>query len=144
MAQTASKLHNRLKEIQKYKETYQKFQENKGSFDNSATENFYLNRLRELEEKATKAKIAIEKINIKSNVSDNVKTLFKSIIGENDLSVKNLTGQDLQVSKYTPPTFERLNEEQRNVVLEIFEILEEELDFDISELIKKRIIDKFN
>lgn len=144
LAQTASKLHNRLKEIQKYKETYEEFQQKKGSFENSAAESFHLNRLRELEEKATKAKIEIEKINTKSTVSENVKNLFKSIIGENDLSVKNLTGQDLQVSKYTPPTFAKLNEEQRNVVMEIFEILEEDLDFDLSELIKRRIIDKFN
>ena len=144
LAQTASKLHNRLKEIQKYKETYQEFQEKKGSFENSATESFHLNRLKELEEKATKAKIEIEKISTKSNASENVKNLFKSIIGDNDISVKNLSGQDLQVSKYTPPTFAKLNEEQRTVVLQIFEILEEDLDFDLSELIKKRIVDKFN
>lgn len=144
LAQTASRLHNRLKEIQKYKETYEEFQEKKGSFENSAAESFHLNRLKELEEKAAKAKVEIEKINTKSYASENVKNLFKSIIGDNDLSVKNLTGQDLQISKYTPPTFERLNEDQRNVVLEIFEILEEELDFDLSELIKKRIVEKYN
>ncbi|GEP52638.1 hypothetical protein FNO01nite_33100 [Flavobacterium noncentrifugens] len=144
LAQTASKLHNRKKEVQKYKEAYEEFQDKKGSFENSAVESFHLNRLRELEEKATKAKIEIDKINAKSFTSENVKNLFKSIIGDSDLSVKNLTGQDLQISKYTPPTFKKLNEEQRTVVLEIFEILEEDLDFDLSELIKKRIIDKFN
>lgn len=144
LAQTASKLHNRLKEIQKYKETYQEFQDKKGSFENSAAESFHLNRLRELEEKAKKARIEIDKINAKAYVSENVKNLFNSIIGDNDISVQNLTGQDLQVSKYTPPTFAKLNEEQRSVVLEIFEILEEDLDFDLSELIKRRIIDKFN
>ncbi|MFZ1702888.1 MAG: ATP-binding protein [Saprospiraceae bacterium] len=144
LAQTASKLHNRLKEIQLYKEKLQEFNEKKGTFENSATESFHLNRLRELEEKATKAKIEIEKISLKSSASENIKNLFKSIIGDKDLSVKNLTGEDLQVSKYSPPTFERLNDEQRTIVLEIFDILEEELDFDISELIKRRIVDKYN
>ncbi len=144
LAQTASKLHNRLKEIQLYKEKLQEFNEKRGAFENSATESFHLNRLRELEEKATKAKIEIEKISVKSSFSENVKNLFESITRDKDLSVKNLTGEDLQLSKYTPPTFTRLNEEQRTVVLEIFEILEEELDFDISELIKKRIVDKYN
>lgn len=144
LAQTASKLHNRLKEIQKYQETLHEFSEKKGSFENAATESFHLNRLRELEEKAKKAKIEIEKINSKSSSSENVKNLFKSIVGEKDLSVKNLTGDDLQVSKYIPPTFSKLSEEQRAVVLEIFEILEEGLDFDLSELIKKRIVEKYN
>jgi hypothetical protein len=144
LAQTASKLHNRWKEIQKYQEKYQEFQQKKGSFKNSATESFHLNRLKELEEKATKAKIEIDKISIKANASENVKNLFNSIISGKDLSVKNLTGEDLQISKYTPPTFELLTEEQRTVVLEIFEILEEELDFDMSEFIKKRIVEKYN
>ncbi len=144
LAQTASKLHNRLKEIQLYLEKQQEFQDKKGAFENSATEGFHINRLRELREKAAKAKIEIEKINIKSSSSENVKNLFRSIVGDKDLSFPNLTEEDLQISKYTPPTFDMLNDEQKIVVLEIFEILEEELDFDLSELIKKRIVDKYN
>lgn len=144
LAQTASKLHNRLQEIQNYKKTYQEFTGKRGAFENAAVESYHLNRLKELEEKAKKAKIEIEKINVKSNASDNVRNLFQSIIGNNDLSFQSLTGEDLQVSSYSQPTFERLNTEQRIVVFEIFEILEEELDFDMSELIKKRIIEKYN
>ena len=144
LAQTASTLFSRLKEIHKYQETFQEFKDKKGSFENAATESFHMNRLKELEEKAAKAKIVIEKINVKSNNSENVKNLFKSIVGNKDLSVKYLSGEDLKISKYTPPTFEKLNEVQRSVVLEIFEILEEELDFDLSELIKKRIVEKYN
>jgi hypothetical protein len=144
LAQTASKLHNRWKEIQNFKEKFKEYQEKKGLFENSATENFHLNRLRELEEKATKAKIEIEKINIKSSSSENVKNLFRSIVGDKDLSFPFLTGADLQISKYTPPKFEMLSEEQILVVLEIFEILEEELDFDLAELLKKRIVERYN
>lgn len=144
LAQTASKLHNRLKEVQKYIETFQEFKEKKGSFENAASESFHLNRLKELEDKAKKAKIEIEKISSKSSNSENVKNLFKSIVGDKDLTVEYLSGEDLKISKYTPPTFEKLNDIQRTVVLEIFEILEEELDFDLSELIKKRIVEKYN
>lgn len=144
LAQTASKLHNRLKEVQKYIETFQEFKDKKGSFENAASESFHLNRLKELEDKAKKAKIEIEKISSKSSNSENVKNLFKSIVGDKDLTVEYLSGEDLKISKYTPPTFEKLNDIQRTVVLEIFEILEEELDFDLSELIKKRIVEKYN
>jgi hypothetical protein len=144
LAQTASTLHNRLKEIQKYKETYKEFTAKRGSFENAAVESYHLNRLKELEEKAKKAKAVIEKINNKSNNSQKSKNLYQSIIGNNDLSVKGLSGENLLVSKYNPPRFAKLNAEQKKVVLAIFEILEDELDFDISELIKKRIVEKFN
>lgn len=144
LAQTASKLHSRLKEIQKYKETYQEFSVKRGSFENATAESYHLNRLKELEEKAKKARFEIEKINSKSNNSENIKKLFNSIIGNSDLSVKSLTGEDLQTSIYTPPNFDKLSDEQKIVVLEIFEVLEEELDFEISEFIKKKIIDRFN
>ena len=144
LAQTASKLHNRLKEILKYKETYQEFATKKGSFENAAAESYHLNRLKELEEKAKKAKVEIEKINIRSNTSESVKNLYQKIIGNNDLSVKSLTGDDFRISQYSPPNFPKLSDEQKKVVIEIFEILEEELDFDISELIKKRIVGKYN
>ena len=144
LAQTASKLHNRLREIQKYKETYQEFSAKKGSFENAATESYHLNKLKELEGRAKKAKAEIEKINFRSKTSETVKNLYQSIIGANDLSVESLMGDDLQITQYTPPKFTKLNEEQEKVVLEILEILEEELDFEILELIKKRIVGKYN
>jgi molecular chaperone HtpG len=144
LAQTASKLHNKLKEIRKYKEVYEDFTAKKGTFDNAAVESYNLNKLKELGDKAIKAKAEIEKIHHKSDKSSNVKTLYESIIGNKDISIKMLTGEDLQLSQYNPPNFSKLNDEQSKVVLEIFEILENELDFDLSEIIKKRIVDRFN
>ena len=144
LAQTASRLHNRLKEIQKYKETYQEFSEKKGSFGNAVVESYHLNKLKELEGKAKKAKAEIEKINFRANTSETIKNLYQSIIGNNDLSVESLTDDDLQISQYTPSNFTKLSDEQKKVVLEILEILEEDLDFEILEVIKKRIVRKYN
>jgi hypothetical protein len=143
-AQTASKLYNRLQEIKKYTTEYEKFKELKGAFGNEATETFHLNRLRELQDKAVIAKREIEKINAKSNNTPTIQTLYKSIIRENDTTIVYLSTEDILVSKYNPPKFQKLNDEQKKVVLEIFEILEDELDFNMSELIKKRIFEKFN
>ena len=143
LAQTASKLHNRLKEIEKYKETYEAFKSQKGEFENEATESYHLNRLKELEEKAKRAKNQIDRINEKSN-DTNVKKLYGSIIGTKDISFELLKTDELQVSKYTPPTFSKLNEDQTTAILDVFEILEDALDFDMSELIKKRIVERFN
>lgn len=144
LAQTASKLHNKLKEVQNYQKSYSEFKVQRGNFENEAGETYQLNRLKELEEKAIKAKKEIEKINTKANKFPNIKSLYNSIIGEKNTNIHRLGSSDLQISKYDPPKFATLNDEQKKVVLEIFDILEEELDFNMSELIKKRIVEKFN
>lgn len=144
LAQTASKLHNRLDEIVKYKTEFDKFQRMKGSFDNEATETYHFNRLKDLYEKASKAKQVVEKIENKSKTSSKIKTLYQIIAGNIDQNIPSLESNVSQVSKYDPPEFKKLNDNQKEVVLEIFEILEESLDFDLSELIKKRILAKFN
>ena len=144
LAQTASKLHNRLDEIEKYKTELDRFQKMKGSFDNDATETYHLSRLKELYEKALRAKQVVEKIETKSKTSPKIKTLYESIASNIDTTIPSLDNTVSQVSKYDPPKFKKLNENQKDVVLDIFEILEENLDFDLSELIKKKIIDKFN
>jgi hypothetical protein len=100
--------------------------------------------MNELRTKAKKARKEIEKIVQKGLVSSNVGNLVNNILADRNISLKGLDENELQVSKYAPPTFSRLNEEQKEVILEVFEILEDELDFDISELIKKRIVEKFN
>jgi hypothetical protein len=144
LAQTASKLHNRLREVIKYKEAFEDFKLNKGTFVNEATETFFLNKLKELEGKAVRAEKVIETIHNKASNFSNIKVLYDSIIGQNDINLEHLGTEDLQVSKYDPPNLTNLNDEQRKVVLEIFEILEEELEFNMSELIKKKIIEKYN
>ncbi len=144
LAQTASKLHNRLQEIKKYQIKREKFMSNKGSFDNEAVETFHLNELMELEKKAIKAKEVIEKIEKKSKDIAPVKNLYQNIIGNNDTTVQSLGSQEVKVSQYDPPTFTKLNEDQEKIVLEIFDIMEEILDFNTSEMLKKRIVQKYN
>jgi molecular chaperone HtpG len=144
LAQTASKLHNRLSEIIRYKEAFEDFRDHRGEFENEATETYHLNKLKELEGKALKAKKVIEKIDNKAANFSNIRVLYKSIIGQNDINIEHLGTEDLQVSKYDPPNLANLTADQKKVVLEIFEILEEELEFNTSELIKKKIIEKYN
>ncbi|HET6245375.1 MAG: ATP-binding protein [Bacteroidetes bacterium] len=144
LAQAASKLHNGLDTIEKYNKVYENFVENRGAFENEATESFHLSRLTELKVKALKAKNEIDRIIRKGSLSSNVGNLVDNILADKTISLKGLSDSELEVSKYTPPVFDKLNEEQKAVVLGIFEILEEELDFYLSEQIKKRIVDKYN
>lgn len=146
LAQTASKLHNSLKKIEEYKKASESFKLQKGRFESEAEESYYLKQIKELEEKAVKAKREIDRIEKKANdsKSTSARKLYDSIIGAKDVSVEELTRAEQQVSKYAPPTFSKLSKDQEQVVLEIFEILEDELDFDLSELIKKKIVDRYN
>ncbi|MCP1383681.1 ATP-binding protein [Runella salmonicolor] len=144
LAQTASKLYNRLQEIKAYQIEREKFMTKKGSFGNEATEKFHLNKLKEMEKKAVKAIDVIKKIEKKSQDITPVKNLYQNIIGNNDTTVQPLDSQEAQVSQYDPPTFTKLNTEQEKVVLEIFDIMEDVLDFNTSEMIKKRIVQKYN
>ncbi|MBK8041180.1 MAG: hypothetical protein IPK21_00050 [Haliscomenobacter sp.] len=98
----------------------------------------------ELEKKAIKAKEVIEKIEKKSKDIAPVKNLYQNIIGNNYTTVQSLGSQEVKVSQYDPPTFTKLNEDQEKIVLEIFDIMEEILDFNTSEMLKKRIVQKYN
>lgn len=144
LAQTASKLYNRLLEIKAYQVERENFMKQKGAFDSEAVEKFHLNKLKELEKKATKAKDVIQKIEKKSQDFATIKNLYENIIGNNDTTVQPLGSHEVQVSQYDPPTFTKLNDEQKKVVLEIFDVMEEVLDFNTCEMIKKRIVQKYN
>lgn len=144
LAQTASKLYSRLKEIKAYQIEREKFITQKGSFDNEATEKFHLNRLKEMEKKAIKSIGVINKIEKKSQDVTPIKNLYQNIIGNNAITVQPLDNQEIKISQYDPPTFTKLNEDQEKVVLEIFDIIEEILDFDTSEMVKKRIVQTYN
>lgn len=144
LAQTASKLHNRLQEIKNYRLERENFIKNRGAFDNKAAEIFNLNKLQALEKKAIKANEVIQKIEKKSREAAPVRILFQNIIGNNDITVQPIDNHDAQVSEYDPPSFTKLNEDQERIVLEIFDIIEETLDFNTSEMLKKKIVQKYN
>jgi molecular chaperone HtpG len=144
LAHTASKLHNRLAEILDYKEQYDNFFLKKGTFDGSAAETYQLNRLKELEIRALKAKSIVEKIHKKAGKSWPIDKLYKSIIGDHDLSMNLVSGTEFIPIKQSPPVFSKLSDAERSVVLEIFDIIEDELEFEISQIVKRRIIERFN
>jgi molecular chaperone HtpG len=144
LAQTASKLHNRLKEINKYQSALEDYRNNKGNFINANTESYYLNNLKVLEKKALNSERVIKSINIKADQVPAIRALYNTIIGTNEITVEKISPDESQVSQYDPPTFNRLNDQERQVVLDIFHILEEQLPFYDSENLKKMILEKFN
>jgi hypothetical protein len=143
LAQTASKLHNKVKEILVFNETAKTFLEQKGGYESSSIENFQINKLKELQVKAEKAKSEIESINRRTQKSESVKVLYNKIVANKDLNLTQLTNLDLSSSEYDPPKFPRLTDDQSLVVMQIFELIEEHLEFDQAENLKKIIIKHF-
>jgi molecular chaperone HtpG len=143
IAQTASKLYNRKREIEKYRESFKEYEKNKKYFDSAAVETFHLNKLKELEKKAIKASKEIENIKVKSKIDMNINKLFNDIIGNFNTTVKSYF-DTIEVSEYDPPEFKKLSEEQSKVMRDVFSIIEEVLDFNESEKLKKIIFEKYN
>jgi hypothetical protein len=55
-----------------------------------------------------------------------------------------VSGTEFIPIKQSPPVFSKLSDAERSVVLEIFDIIEDELEFEISQIVKRRIIERFN
>lgn len=144
LAQTASKLHTRIREIERYFKLVDDFEKMKGNFQSESVESYHLNNLRNAKSKALKASYDIEKIKAKSKNDVNISTLYKHIVGNKNTTIVTDQYDFMQVSKYDPPTFSKLSDNESKVVLEIFEVIQETFSFEESELIKKKIIDKFN
>jgi len=144
LAQVASKLHNRIREIERYSKAKKEFKAMKGSFQSASVEAHHLNNLKNAKVKALKASKDIEKVRIKSLTDANIKKLYKHIIGNKNTDIAPDEYDAVQVSKYDPPTLSNLSKNEVKVVLDIFDILEETLSFEESELIKKKIIERFN
>lgn len=144
LAQIASKLHNRSREIDRYSRILKEFKKMKGSFDSAAVEAYHLINLKDAKAKAVKASKDLERIRLKSSDDENIKNLYNHIIGNKNVSVGPDEYDTMQVSKYDPPKFSKLSKTEAKVVIEIFEMLEETLSFEESELLKKKIIERFN
>lgn len=140
LAQTASKLHNRLKEIEQYKIAKKNYDERE--FDNAAEQKQHIDSLKQAEEKAQRALKAISKIHQSTFTDKTVSKLYDSIVANKDLSVPN-TGH-IVVNKYDPPSFAKLKKPEADVAREIILILEENLSIEEAKRIKRLIIDRFN
>jgi hypothetical protein len=142
IADTASKIHNRVKEIEQYQKSKVDYEKKKDNFTNEAQELKETQELEIAKQKALKAYKALSSISNKAIQDNNVKKLYQSIIGTKDLTID--PNIEVPIIKYDPPKFSKLNENESEVVREIFKIIQETLSHEISEKLKAKIIEKFN
>jgi len=140
----ASELHNRLKEVLKFKEINGKYKADKPNFkSNPEQEQRYQEVLRELKiaESAVKK---IDQISVNTKENQQVKDLFQNIIGDNKYSL-NVEILELDSEKVYPPyVFLKLSKEQALILNEVFVFLQNELGHKEAEPLIKKLQKKYN
>lgn len=145
LTQESSKLHNRKKDIIKYKKEFGTFQEkiqNK-QFTEREKEHHEL-RLQKLRDKATSSMNQIRKIQLKSIDNENLQIIYDNIIVDKDLEFlieKNVRNQD---GGTYPILLTKLDENEKLIVQEIFSIIKENLSLEKAEMLVKKIAEHFN
>lgn len=143
-AQNVSKIHNRARDIEKYKLDLEEYERVKTHIDSSAKQKHYLDRLKISKEKALHASKEIEKVKRLSEHDENIKKLYDHIIGDKDLSFDPDIEKILKRTIYSQPTFNKLSENETKVAREIIDLIYETVEFKIAEILKKKIVDKYN
>jgi len=135
-AHDVSKIHNRFDDIKKFKEYEIPKKIRSRKEEKKIKEDFTKKR-----EKAVFAQKELEKLYKKSETTQVIDVVLEHVIGEADLSIDN---ENKTIKKATkPPVLHKLNFQERKLIMEIFGIIEEELDIDQAEKLKEKIIERY-
>ena len=141
----SSTLHNRKKDIIKYKEKVTIFERESSSGERTERE---LERLKddliECKNKAFKAVNEITKIKAKSSSDNKLSVVYNFIISDLDVKIDDEDiSLDLNKQVY-PITLSQLNSKEKKLVKEIFSIIDENLTLEKAEMLKKKIAERYN
>lgn len=144
LTEDSSKTHNRKKDIQKYQTEVKELQEN--IVKNTLTEPLIKQKINSLaikEKEAISAQKELSKLKKKANEDEDFKMVYENIIGDTDLEIihaKEISKTKKNISVKKLP---KLTNTERKIVLDIFEIIDEELEFEKAELLKKKIAEYY-
>ncbi|MDT0646954.1 ATP-binding protein [Zunongwangia sp. F260] len=145
LTQDSSQLHNRKNDIENYRTKLEEYEESiqSGQF----THKEIVQKRDELlnsKDKAIYSSEQLLKLKDKSAENELLKVIYEHIIGPLKIKI-NDTEFDLESNVQTYQlTLAKLNVEQRNLVNEIFTIIEENFTVGKAEFIKKKIAEKYN
>lgn len=140
----ASSLHNRLKDVLKFKDINNKYITEKQKFRTQAEQD---QRYKEVTVALKTAKLAIkkiEKIRTDANSNQQVKDLFQSIIADTNYSVDDEIYELDSQRVYPPLLFSKLSTEQVTVLNEVIVFLQEQLGHREAEPLIKKLQKKYN
>ncbi|MCD4678484.1 MAG: ATP-binding protein [Desulfobacula sp.] len=142
----SSALHNRKEDVLIYKEGLKIYNEN---FKNKKFTKIEKERdkanLEILERKADSATRIILKIKQQSINDKNLETIYHDIIGDMDINI-DIEGDSKKSAKggTYPITLSQLNNNEKNLIKEIFLIIEQNLSLEKAEMLKKKIAERYN
>jgi len=143
LSHDSSAIHGFVTKTTDYKSEKEAFDKNKeeNKFRSEAQENEQWNKVDKLLKEAKAAKMKLKKVLDKSN-----NRLAKKIYDakSKDLILSLESFDKPRTGSYPKPDLALLNEKQKIVVIEIFELLRKELDINQAEKLIKKIIEKYS
>ncbi|MBU0561728.1 MAG: hypothetical protein KKG93_19425, partial [Bacteroidetes bacterium] len=145
LTQESSKLHNRKQDVIKFKEASTEFETKSSSGQHTVRELEHLGeQLKKLKDQAAYSINEITKIKDKSIHDSKLMVVYDFIIKDLDVIIDDEEiDLDLNVRTY-PITLSQLNSEEKELVMDIFSIIKENLPLEKAEMLKKKIAEKYN
>jgi len=140
-AHISSEIHSGIKKVEKFKQAKEKFKTKKFRSKNEATKR--KKELDKLKDDAKKGKKTLKKVESKSNSNKVIKTILNHKIEDKDLVIHD-EDKSLIDKQYNEPDLAKLDKKERNLVYEIFKLIEENLNVDDAERIKQIIAKHYN
>lgn len=139
IAHQSSTIHSSIRKIEAYKEDKKIFQS--GNFRSKNEEIKKKKSLRQKYEKAVEAINKLNNIAEKAEENEVLRKIYNQKVEDENLFIDDIPNKVIQ---YVKPKLSKLSEQNKNVVFEVFEIIENNLDIDDAENIKQIIAEKYN
>ncbi len=139
----SSTLHNRKKDVIKYKQALTEFEIKSNSGQHTERELEHLGEdLKKFKDQAVYSVSEIRKIKDKSIDDSKLMVVYDFIINDLDVIIDD-EEIDLNIKTY-PITLSQLNSEEKELLMDIFNIINDNLDWKDAEMLKKKIAEKYN
>lgn len=145
LVRISSVIHSRKREIVSHKSKLSEFVEKSKSGQTTEEEQKRLrSELRKTENIALKAKEKIENVKLKNLDNEDIVLIYKNVVGTVDTEFVLIDELNKKGYQNFPITLSQLNENEKKIVKEIFEILKGNLSPHIYDMIKKKIAMRYN
>ncbi len=142
----SSILHNRSEDILKYNEEFKEF--NKKVANKKYTKREEEHNKKKLEKSKNQAifsKNVILKIEQKTSSDNTLEIIYNNIIGNMDISIhSDVDSKEINNGGIYPITLSQLTDNQKNLIKEVFSIIEQNLSLEKAEMLKKKIAERYN
>ena len=140
IAHTSSDIHSSVKKIIAFKIAEENFCNQEFRSEHEETKKKKeLNKLKVI---ARTAAVTLNKVAVKAESNDTIRIIYNHKISDLDLSVDN--SSETNIRTYIKPTLSKLNASEKELVFDIFKIIEENIKTDDAENLKQKIAEYYN